>query len=207
VLDGVDVKVPNSVHLARPWVINEIAHDFRLLDVWALPVEGGPDEFSTFVEGVVSFDPTDLDSALARVLFAVRLRLGDLLGWDDSSVPRPIPGCTETSLSERLPDELRGSADGPEPGVVLAQAGFSPLYRTDDEWAAEVSNATVHGVVHFAWVEAGDARHRAQMAIYAKPRGLVGEAYMRLIEPFRQLVVYPALMRQIGRAWGERPVI
>ena len=199
------MKLPNSVQTSHPWLINEIAHDFRLLDVWALPVEGGPDEFTTFVDGVVSFDPTDLDSTVARALFAVRLRLGDLLGWDDGSVARPIPGCTETSLSERLPEELRGSATGTEPSVVLAQAGFSPLYRTDDAWAAEVSNATVHGVLHFAWVGGGNGRHRAQMAIFVKPRGIVGEAYMKLIEPFRQFVVYPALMRRIGRAWEERP--
>lgn len=200
------MKLPNSVQQSRPWVINDVARDFRLLDVWALPVEGGPDDFSTFVEGVVSFDPTDLDSTIARLLFAVRLRLGDLLGWDDSSVRRPIPGCTETSLVERLPRELRDTATGAEPSVVLAQAGFSPLYRTDDEWAAEVSNATVHGVLHFAWVDRGDGRHRGQMAIYVKPRGIAGELYMKLIEPFRQLVVYPALLRRIGRAWDERPV-
>jgi hypothetical protein len=28
---------------------------------------------------------------------------------------------------------------------------------------------------------------------------------MALIRPFRHLIVYPALMRQIGRAWQARP--
>lgn len=79
-----------------------------------------------------------------------------------------------------------------------------PLYRTDDEWAAEISNETVHGVVHLAWVSRGEGRYRGQMAVYVKPRGLLGEAYMRMIEPFRRFIVYPALMRQIGRAWEAR---
>jgi Protein of unknown function (DUF2867) len=35
-------------------------------------------------------------------------------------------------------------------------------------------------------------------------RGNLGEAYMMFIEPFRHFIVYPALMRQIGRAWDAR---
>ena len=34
-----------------------------------------------------------------------------------------------------------------------------------------------------------------------KPNGLFGTAYMAAIRPFRHLVVYPAVMREIGRAW------
>ena len=50
-----------------------------------------------------------------------------------------------------------------------------PLYRTDDEFAAEISNQTVHGVLHLAWVEQGDGRYQAQMAVYVKPRGRLGQ--------------------------------
>ncbi len=39
------------------------------------------------------------------------------------------------------------------------------------------------------------------MGIYVKPRGRLGEVYMKLIQPFRLFIVYPALMRQIGRMW------
>jgi hypothetical protein len=42
------------------------------------------------------------------------------------------------------------------------------------------------------------------MAIYVKPRGVLGHAYLKLISPFRHLIVYPALLREIGRAWGAR---
>jgi hypothetical protein len=43
--------------------------------------------------------------------------------------------------------------------------------------------------------------YRGQMAVYVKPNGLLGTAYMAAIKPFRYVIVYPALMRQIGREW------
>jgi hypothetical protein len=42
------------------------------------------------------------------------------------------------------------------------------------------------------------------MAVYVKPRGRLGKGYMALIKPFRYWIVYPALMRQIERAWNAR---
>jgi hypothetical protein len=170
-----------------------------------LPVEGRRDDFASFLEGAVSFDPANSKSAAIRGLFRVRRRLGDMFGWDDAK-ERPIPGCTETTLSARLPDDLRGSAQTPAIGGAMARAGggFAPLYRTDEEWAAEISNDTVHGVLHFAWVDQGEGRYRAQMAVYVKTRGALGDVYMKLIQPFRHLIVYPALIRQIGRRWEAR---
>jgi hypothetical protein len=62
----------------------------------------------------------------------------------------------------------------------------------------------VHAVLHLAWVEQGDGRYQGQMAVYVKPRGRFGQAYMTFIKPFRYLIVYPALIRHIERAWTER---
>ena len=59
--------------------------------------------------------------------------------------------------------------------------------------------------MHLAWVDQGEDVYRGQMGIYVKPRGRFGETYMALIGPFRHLIVYPALMRQIARAWDTRP--
>jgi hypothetical protein len=200
--------VPNSAHAAHPWVIAQIAPDFTLLDVWALPVRGGPGDRDSALELLSSFDPANAECAASRALFSLRFRLGAWFGWDDPAQKRPIPGCTETTLSARLPDELRGSANGSVMSAAARRAagGFTPLYRTDDEWAAEISNATVHGVLHLAWVEQRDGRYRAQMSVYVKPRGKLGEIYLTLIQPFRHLIVYPALMRQLGRAWDARHV-
>jgi hypothetical protein len=199
------VKLPKSAHESHRWVIADIAPDFKLLDVWALPAQGDRADFTRFLETMSSLDPANAQSTASRALFALRLQLGRWFGWDDAK-KRPIPGCTETTLSVRLPADLRGSATSPAIGGAAQRiaGGFTPLYRTDDEWAAEISNGTVHGVLHVGWVEQGRGRYRAQMGVYVKPRGRLGEAYMMLIEPFRHLIVYPALMRQIGRAWDGR---
>lgn len=200
------LQVPNATHIAGGWVIGQIAADFTLLDVWALPAEGGPDEFGDFLEMMRDLDPATSGSPLSRVLFAVRFQLGRWFGWDDPAKQLPIPGCTESTLSDRLPDELRGSADsaGISGALEGGAGGFVPLYRTDVEAAAEVANATVHGVVHLAWADQGNGRCRAQMAVYVKPRGWLGQVYLRLIDPFRHRVVYPSMLRQIGQAWERR---
>lgn len=197
------MRVPNAAHEAHPWVIGQIAPDFELLDVWALPAEGSPDDFESLLEVMSCIDPTKAESPATRALFAVRLRLGTWFGWDDATGTLPIPGCTQTTLRARLPEALRGTGSTMviSEGLQQAAGGFQPLYRTTDEWAGEISNATVHGVLHLSWVEQGDGRYRGRLAVYVKPRGRLGDAYMLLIAPFRHLIVYPAMLRQIGRAW------
>lgn len=194
------MRVPNSVHTAHPWVISRIAPDFTLLDAWALPVEGTREEFPELLRALASFDPATADSAPTRALFALRDRIGAALHWDDTR-PRPIPGRSETALRDRLPAELRDTAMRP---AMASTHGFVPLYQTADEWTAEISNATVHGVLQLAWVDQGGGRYRGRLGVYVKPRGLLGHGYLKLIEPFRHLVVYPALLGQIGRAWEAR---
>ena len=71
----------------------------------------------------------------------------------------------------------------------------------DDELAAEIINRTVHGVMHVGWVPDGSGGYRGEMAVYVKPAGLFGGAYMAAIRPFRYIVIYPPLMRRIGREW------
>jgi hypothetical protein len=201
-------RLPNATHESRPWRIREIAHDFTLEDVWALPVHGGADDFQALLDQMASFDPTDADSVPARFLWGLRERLGRWFGLGTISAPvdsdaaarLPIPGTNETSLAGRLPDDLRGTAAD----VDFSSLPFVPLYRTGDEFAAEVSNQTVHGVLHLAWVDQGNGRYQGQMAVYVKPRGPLGKGYMALIKPFRYWVVYPGLMRQVERAWNTR---
>lgn len=195
------MRLPTAEHAAHPWVIAQIAPDFELIDAWALPAQGDRDGFDALLKVMATVDGASAESALTRALFRVRYQLGAWFGWDDAARQLPIPGCTETTLSQRLPVNLRGSATG----LALSPASFTPLYRTSNEWAAELSNGTVHAVLHLAWVEQGEDRHRGQMGVYVKPRGTFGATYMALIRPFRHLIVYPALMRQIGRAWQARP--
>src|SRR5271155_5447038 len=195
------MRIPNSEHEKHAWRIGEIAPDFRLEDVWALPAQGGTDDFATLLEVMASLDPANGGSFATRALFSIRYRLGGWFGWDDAPRPLAIPDDIASTLSARLPEDLRNTATG---GPDLSSYGFEPLYRTDVEWAAEISNQTVHAVMHLAWVDQGAGRYRGQMGVYVKPRGRFGAAYMAVIAPFRHRVVYPALMRQIERAFNTR---
>jgi Protein of unknown function (DUF2867) len=192
-----EVKLPNSAHTSRPWRIHELTSDFRLEDVWALPTPGGPDDFQRLVEGFAAGDPSGESTGAARVLWAIRWKLGALLGWDR---PAAGIGARVATLRERLPADLREAPRGPD----FAAAPFTSLYLLDDEWAAEIANRTVHGVLHIGWVQHESGVHRGQMAVLVKPNGWLGTTYLAAIRPFRHLVVYPAMMRRIERAWMAR---
>lgn len=184
-----------SGHTSRPWRIHEVAHDFRVEDVWALPTPDGPGGFPRLVELVAGFEPQQSSSRALRSLFAIRWRIGNMLGWDAAAAGI---GSRVPTLRDRLPDELRAAPAGP-----TGKLPFTPVYLTEDEWALELANETVHGVLHLAWVADADGSYRGQMAILVKRNGLLGGAYMAAIAPFRHLIVYPALMRDIERGWGE----
>lgn len=187
------MRLPRSVHESRPWRIHDLAHDFRLEDVWALPTPGGHDDFPRLVQAVASFDPARSSSPAVRALFALRWKLGELLGWDEP------PGDGASMLRDRLPPDLAAAPPGP----AFDAAPFTPVYLTGDEFAAELANRTVHGVVHVGWVRDGTGAYRGEMAVYVKRNGLVGAAYMAGITPFRHLIVYPSAMRDIERAWAD----
>ena len=104
------------------------------------------------------------------------------------------------SLRERLPAGLRGAPSGPGFDALP----FDSLYLTDDEFAAEIANRTVHGVMHLGWVPDGTGGYRGQMAVLVRPNGPLGTAYMAAIKTFRHLIVYPPMMRQVEREWRAR---
>lgn len=190
-------RLPDEAYTEAAWRIHEVAPEFALEDVWELPGEGEREDFGKLVGLVCRMDPGGSGPGVVRLLWAVRWKLGALLGWDDEEGGL---GRRVASLRERLPEDLRDTKP-----PAFATLPFSPLYVTDEEFAAEIANRTMHGVLHLGWVPspAGDGRHRVQMAVLVKPNGLQGKAYMMAIRPFRHLVVYPAMMRQ-GRALWAR---
>ena len=190
------MRLPNTAHTSRPWRIHEIVPDFRLEDVWALPTPGQAEEFPILVEGFTSADPAQSLSHAARALWSLRWKLGDLFGLDELGSGL---GSRVTTLRERLPDDLR-AATGPEFDTLP----FTSLYLTDDEFAAEIANQTMHGVLHLGWITEGSGGYRGQMAVYVRPNGMLGNAYMAAIKPFRHLVVYPGMFRAMERRWEKR---
>jgi uncharacterized protein DUF2867 len=188
------MRLPNSAHTSRPWRIHQLTPDFRLEDVWALPTPGGPGDFPRLVQGIAAGAPSRGSSRAARALFAIRWKLGELLGWDD---PDAGVGSSVPTLRDRLPADLREAQPGPEFDALP----FTSLYLLDDEWAAEIANRTMHGVMHLGWIPDGTGGYRGQMAVLVKPNGPLGAAYMAAIRPFRHLIVYPSMIRQLGRTW------
>jgi hypothetical protein len=191
------MRLPDTAHNSRPWRIHELTSDFRLEDVWALPTPGGPDDFPRLVRQLASGDPSHGSSRAVRALFAIRWRIGALLGWDrpDTGLGSRVP-----TLRDRLPPDLREGGSGPDVGALP----FTPLYMTGDEWAAELANRTMHGVMHIGWVPDEAGGHRGQMAVLVRPNGRLGRAYMAAIAPFRHRIVYPSMVREIGREWQAR---
>ena len=178
----------------RPWRIHQIAPEFDVLDVWALPTPGGPDDFPRLLAAMRALD-AEGSSPVVRLLFAARWAFGRLFGWDgtDDGV-----GSRVASLRDRLPADVDDS-----PLAGPAGSRFQPLYVTDDEAAMEIANRTMHGVLHLGWVPDGAGGHRGQMAVLVAPNGTLGARYLAAIAPLRHLIVYPALLRAVERSWRD----
>ncbi|MEM9190735.1 MAG: DUF2867 domain-containing protein [Myxococcota bacterium] len=175
------MRIPDEIHRTRDWRVHELANDFALHDVWRFPVRGNAHEFDRFVTQHERGIDRALPSGAAGALFRLRSALGVFLDADPSGV----------RVRDRLDPAERAHGDnGP----------FQRVYRDEHECLYELSNRTVHALLHLGWVPIG-GDHTAEMAVYVKPRGWFGRAYMALIDPFRHAIVYPALMRAAERRW------
>ena len=112
----------------------------------------------------------------------------------DRDPARPCPGFVETTLANAA-EEL----DASRVDLLALVDGREALF--------ELENATVHALMHLGRVAVEDRDSSRiwapQMAVYVKPRGSLGRIYMKLIQPFRHLIVYPALMRSAERSWPQ----
>jgi hypothetical protein len=160
--------------------------------VWALPVLRARNDFRALVQGFAAGDPSQ-SSWLVRALWRTRWKIGELLGWDEAQAGL---GERVPTLHERLPTDLLDA-----PGPAFDALPFTSLYLIEDEFAAEIANRTMHGVMHLGFVADGAGGYRGQMAVLVKPNGLLGVGYMTAIRPFRHLIVYPAMLRQFEREW------
>jgi Protein of unknown function (DUF2867) len=195
-------RIPRHEHAEGGWRIIDIAADFEVEDLWALPATGSLDDFARLLDVMGAVDIKD-GSLPTRLVWWVRDLLGKWCGLGRISAgpeaaALPIPSSSSTTLADRLPRDLEGTVD---PGLVPPDAPFTALYQTDREYASEMSNRTAHAVMHLAWAHVGHDTYQAQMAVYVKPRGLFGRAYMAFIKPFRYALIYPELMRVIDQAW------
>jgi hypothetical protein len=198
-----DMKLDPRRHYDHPWRVHALAEDFELLDLWEVAIEsGGGDRFERF-HAMISDNGFEADNAIVRALFAIRTVLGRWFAWDKVEVTRPIPGCTEHSVVERLSEEDRArTRDVPGTPAKLDIGGVSAVYRFEHEALFEITNATIHALLHISWAPEPSAKPR--MAVYIKSRGVWSRVYMAMIEPFRMLFVYPALIAHLARTWRKQ---
>lgn len=185
-------RLPDSAHTERPWFAHELAPDFAVDDVWAIEMPAATAGDFDRALALLGTTFSGEISPVTRLLFAVRWRLGAVFGWDEAKGAARV-----RSVAERLPERLRTTGT-PPPGQL-----FAPVYRLEDEAAEELASETVHALVHLGWVPA-DGGHELRLACLTRPNGITGRAYLALIKPFRVLLVWPALVRAVERAWRER---
>jgi len=189
------MRLPATGYTDEAWRIHEIAAGFDIEDVWQLPVELTPETFPMAVNSLAQGNPSESPSRVYRFLFAVRWKLGRLFGWDREG--GGLDGRVE-SLVDSLPADLR---ERPRPADVPSSP-FTPLFLTENEYAAELANATCHGVLHLGLVREGSA-YATRMTVLVRPNGRLGRLYMALIKPFRHTIIYPRLMQMFAESWSE----
>lgn len=169
-----------------------------LHDVWRVDLPGGgPGRSLADVRSLLAFESVARTNPAVRFLFRLRGWLGTLFRWDAAG-SEPAAADARSFLA-RVPDSLRRRSD-PEPG---SQDGpFTLLYALEREAVSEVRNATVHAFSVLA-LEPGAEGYRLHWAIYVAPVGRFTGLYMALIDPFRRLLIYPAVLRHLRRAWAS----
>jgi hypothetical protein len=192
------MKTHRQAHFAHRWRVHSLAADFELIDVWRFEVRPeGVRGFDAFLEAFWQAIHAVERSPLSRM----RVAIGRVFGWDAAPNSRPIPGCTEHLVAERLDasdrSRTRFGSDEPSP---LPAAKVSPVYRFDDEALWEVSNDTVHALLHVSCAP-GSA---PELAVYIKSRGLFTRLYMAAIWPARHAIVYPLLISRVEEAFSAQ---
>jgi hypothetical protein len=135
-----------------------------------------------------------LPTSLGRKLLDIRVFVGCILGWDRE------PAVTVwKTFATRLTDTDRSRS--------LAAAGtrdgfFRVVYRFENEQLVELINRTAHAAAVSALVETTSA-YRFYFAVYVSNVSRFTPLYMALIDPFRKLIVYPALLCSVSAHWNQ----
>ena len=167
--------------------------DVPLHDVWAVDLEAGESDRNILdVRALLSENLIRSANPVVKLLFALRSWLGRLFGWDRESVR-----ASEESFLHRLSAADR-AASLVEPGTP--DGPFRVLFVSQEESIAEIRNSTVHAFSVFALLERAPG-YRLYWAIYVRPVGRITGWYMRLIDPFRRTIIYPAILHRIRAAW------
>jgi hypothetical protein len=173
--------------------VHSFLGDVSLHDVSAIDLPGGGHGRTIGdIRALLPWEEVMKANLLVAALFKLRVFFGRLLGWDKNP-DRFEQGSylhlldADTQAKSLLPP---GTADGP----------FRLLYMFPKESVSEIQNATVHAFLCAA-LQKLDSGYRFYWAVYVKPVSWFTPVYMHIIDPFRRLVVYPAMLGRIRTAW------
>jgi hypothetical protein len=169
--------------------------DAPLHDVWAIPLHGGgPGRNIQDARAILFGNRRPSTNLVVRGLFALRFALGRAFGWDDE---RHDP--LAVSYVHRLAEADRSKSQVP---AGTREGPFRVLYVLGNEALSELRNATVHAFLALA-LTPSPAGYTLYLAVYVKPVSRFTPLYMALIDPFRRLLVYPALGKHAQRCWSR----
>jgi hypothetical protein len=184
-----------------PLRVHQFLASVPLHDVWAVDLPSlragiTLDEFLRVTSERI-YTPTPV----VRGLLDLRLLVGRLFGWD-----RPGPSTqAEPTFADRLTDADRARSLAPA-GIREGPGGlFRVVYRFENEKLVELINRTVHAAALSALVETANSYH-FYFAVYVRSVGRITPFYMAAIDPFRKLIVYPALLRSVRANWDRTMV-
>src|SRR5262245_43637112 len=133
-------------------------------------------------------------SPVARALLKFRFFIGRMFGWDRE------PAVTAwESFATRLTAADRAKSLVP---AGTLEGLFRVVYRFANEQLLEVINRTVHAAALSALVER-TSTYRFYFGVYVRNVSRFTSLYMTLIDPFRQLVVYPSMLRNLRASWNQ----
>lgn len=164
-----------------------------LHDAWATDLEGGgPGRTIADLRALLSEEKLRASNPAVDFLFGLRWRLGHIFGWDRE----PSRASKESFLHRLSPADQENSLVPPG----TPEGPFRVLFVSRHEAISEIQNSTVHGFSVFALLERPSG-YRLYWGIYVLPVGFITSWYMRLIDPFRRVIIYPAMLRYIKAAW------
>ncbi len=192
-----DMQIDTKEHYKYSWQVQKLLADFEVEDVWQFPVVLQEEHTVSFFQAQLFAAMEQLSQkGLAGWLFKLRFFLGNLFGWD-----KPTETAKNAMKKGSLRERYAQKNNLMESDLIpIGNAEFEPVYVLENESLAEISNETVHAGLHLSKVPLGD-KYTIQMAVYVKPKGNFGKLYMALIKPFRLAIVYPAMMKMVGKHW------
>src|SRR4029077_13445121 len=167
---------------------HDLLRDVPLYDLSSVDLPGGGS--GRTVADIRALEAETAPSLIATLLYGLRYFLGRVFGWDREPM-RP-----KDSFLERLSQRDRCDSEI-TPGTL--DGHFWVLYHFPGQALRETRNKTVHGFICTALVNTPNG-YILYWAVYVRRASWLTRPYLVAIEPFC-LVLYPAMLRRIRRAW------